>query len=76
MKKQVSPVAVGIVIAVALVAIIFFFMKSSGSPSGNRPTAAQANSGPSIGGKHFPGAAGAGGGGGGATPGGGAKGGE
>lgn len=76
MKKQVSPVVIGVVVAVALVGIIFFFMKSTGTPEGKRPNAEQSNSGPAIGGKHFPGAAPAGGGGGGAPSGGGAKGGE
>ncbi len=75
MKKQVSPVVIGVVVAVALVGIIFFFMKSTGTPQGNRPTAEQSSSGPAIGGKHFPGAASTGGGGG-APSGGGAKGGE
>lgn len=62
MKKQLSPVAVGVVIVVALLAITVVFMKNTGAPQGSRPTAEQANSGPSIGGKHFPGAAGTGGG--------------
>ncbi len=65
MKKQVSPLVMGIVVVVAVVIIGFFFVKNTGTPSGNRPTAEQANSGPSIGGKHFPGVAPAGGGGGG-----------
>ncbi len=60
MKKEIPP-AVMIVAAVVLLGIIgFVFMKMTGTDGGARPTAEQAESGPKIGNRRFPGAAPAG----------------
>jgi hypothetical protein len=61
MKKEVPP-AVMIVAGIVLLGIIgFVFMKMTGTDGGARPTAEQAENGPKIGNKRFPGVAPAGG---------------
>ena len=61
MKKEVTPAmaAVAVVIAVMLIGGYLYF--SNRSTDGHLPTAAEAASGPKVGGKFLPGAAGAGG---------------
>ncbi len=67
MKKSVPP-AVIVVAVVVLVGIVgFLFVKFTGTDGGARPSPEQAESGPKIGNRRFPGAAPAGAGGGGAT---------
>lgn len=67
MKQSVPPAVIAVAVVILIAIVGFLFFKFTGTDGGARPTQEQADSGPKIGNKRFPGAApmGASGGGGG-----------